>query len=212
MKALSHQYLCSFHEKKKCKHHTSLVMEYCPGKDLKTIMQSQNGGGGLPEDLVRKILHQIVTGIDYMHGQGYVHRDLKLGNIMLTDRHVVKIIDFGMATKLSDIKSSERGDNMFGTRSYMAPEIFMDAVHNARKVDVWSIGAVFYTMLTGRQPFKYDSSRDSLPEFERKVIKGQYRDVDNISQETLSLLRSLLTVNPYNRPTTQELLAHPYFQ
>ena len=209
MKSLSHPNLCTLYETMECAHHVFLIMEYCSGYSLFRFMQSR-GGGGLPEHIARTMLHQIISAVAYMHREGYVHRDLKDENIMLTADNQVKIIDFGYSAKLETIAIGSRFQNYVGTLGFMAPEIFRNRVYNPEKVDIWSIGVVFYIMLTGSEPFEWDLS--NVDELKRKVIAGRYRSPENISQEASQLLQSMLKVSPFRRPTAQEVLDDPYFQ
>ena len=211
MKELSHEHLCTLYGTIECQHHIYLVMEYCPGGTLYNLIKSHKGG--LPENKARKLLHQIICGVAYMHKRGYVHRDLKGTNIVLTDRQDAKIIDFGFTVKVSSIQSSESKHNRLGTPQFQAPEIFKGRVLNAQKVDIWAIGVIFYVMLSDRLPFPYTLplNSESMAKLGRNVMTGQYNNLDNISHQASDLLKSLLKVDPESRPTAQELLNHPYF-
>ena len=137
-------------------------------------------------------------------------KNLKTENIMLTVNNDVKIIDFGLTVKLESITPRKRSHNYCGTPAYMAPEIFMDEVDNAQKVDIWSIGVIFYIMLSGSEPFH--SNESDITALKQLVCRGQYKKVENISQQASELLRSLLNADPNCRPTAEELLNHPYLQ
>ena len=204
-----HQHVCSLHETVSCTHHLFIVVEYCSRNDLLAFIRAENGKQ-LPEDTVRKIMQQIVSGVAHIHQQGYIHRDLKPANVMLTgSQNNVKIIDFGMAKKASSISAGARHSTL-GTPSFMAPEIYQnEVIGDAQKADVWSVGVIFYMLLSGgRPPFAY--GKCSLDELKQRVINGGYREVENVSQEASELLKSMLTVDPQNRPTAQEILRHPY--
>lgn len=96
-----------------------LVLEYCPGGELFSYIKLE---GRLSEDETRMICSQLVEGIDYMHRKGILHRDLKLGNLLLSeDRTLLKIGDFGLAVKLSTY--SEERSTMCGTPNYISPEV-----------------------------------------------------------------------------------------
>ena len=194
-----------------CQHHIYLVMEYCPSGTLCNYIQSHRGG--LPENTARKLLHQVISGVAYMHKQGFVHRDLKDENVVLTDSQDARIIDFGFTVPVSSIQSSDKRHNKLGTPQFQAPEIFKGTVPNAEKVDIWAIGVIFYIMLSDTLPFQYTLpwNSENIAELERKVTTGKYKNLDNISQQASELLKSLLQVDPESRPTAQELLNHPYF-
>ena len=201
----SHQNVCNLHETIQCEHHVFIIMEHCQGDTLSKWIKFHRG---LPEHKAREILRQILEGVAHIHSQGYVHRDLKPLNIMCNDSQDVKIIDFGFAVKVDSIPSSARKDNNGGTPVYHAPEIFKGTVLNAQKVDIWALGVTFYVMLCAKPPFSCQLPLNDVDvaELGRKVMTGQYKNLDDISQPTSALLRSMLTLDPQRRPTAQELL------
>lgn len=87
-----------------------------------------------------------------MHGNRVIHRDLKMGNIFLSDTMDLKVGDFGLATKLEFFDEKKR--TMCGTPNYIAPEIVEGAVGHSYEVDVWSTGVICYALLFGRPPFE----------------------------------------------------------
>lgn len=95
---------------------------------------------------------QLISGVDYMHGNRVIHRDLKLGNIFLNDNMEIKIGDFGLAAKLEF--SQEKKRTMCGTPNYIAPQIVEGSVGHSYEVDIWSMGVICYAFLFGRPPFE----------------------------------------------------------
>jgi polo-like kinase 1 len=86
-------------------------------------------------------MKQIIEGVRYLHQQNVIHRDLKLGNIFLGENNVVKLGDFGLATRLAH--ADERKMTICGTPNYIAPEILKESGHSF-EVDVWSLGVILY--------------------------------------------------------------------
>lgn len=107
----------------------------------------------LSEPEVRLLLLQILGALKYMHSKRVIHRDLKLGNILLDSGMNIKISDFGLAALLAT--HGERKMTICGTPNYIAPEILYgkDAGHSY-EVDLWSTGVVMYAMLYGKPPFQ----------------------------------------------------------
>lgn len=97
---------------------------------------------------------QIVLGCKYLHNKKIIHRDLKLGNLFLSEEMQVKIGDFGLATTLDF--DGERKKTLCGTPNYIAPEM-LDKKGHSYEVDVWAIGCILYTLLVGKPPFETDT-------------------------------------------------------
>ena len=105
----------------------------------------------------RYYLHQIILGLQYIHQKKVIHRDLKLGNLFLTDMMQIKIGDFGLAAQVNF--DGERKRTVCGTPNYLAPELLHQDVGFGKtgysyEVDYWSIGVILYIMLIGKAPFE----------------------------------------------------------
>ncbi|KAL1770189.1 sperm motility kinase 2B-like [Sigmodon hispidus] len=179
-----------------------LIMELVEGQQL---YQSIREAGPLQEDKARRIFKQIIAGVNYCHGQGIVHRDLKPDNIMLDRNGKVKIIDFGLGTK---VKPGQRLSRHCGAYSFGAPELFLGRLYDGPKVDIWTLGVVLYFMVVGKVPF----SAVTIPELRRQVVSGKYTVPLGLSEELQDLLSLLMTVNPRFRPTVAEVMTHPWLR
>lgn len=139
-----------------------------------------------------------------IHGKGIIHRDLKLGNILIGDRMKIKICDFGLSTKLKD--PGERKKTVCGTPNYIAPEI-LDSLGHGMEVDIWSLGVIVYTMLTGKPPFEDDSVESTY----FNIRNNQYSfPTFGASQEIEDLIDRIFVVNPSERITLEEIYEHPF--
>lgn len=129
--------------------HPYLAMELVPGADLRLILK-RAPSKRLPIHVVVAIFDQIAAALDHAHGQKIVHRDVKLGNVMVTPTGIVKLLDFGLAKAVRG--PTMRAERVIGTPRYMAPEAIRREDIDLR-VDVYAVGVLLYRMLTGKYPF-----------------------------------------------------------
>jgi len=126
-----------------------LVFEFIPGNDLHVLTSRRIEPWTTADTL--PILKAVLTALAYAHEQGIIHRDIKPGNIMLTPQGQVKVTDFGLAFAHEDVRLTQ-GEGMLGTALYMSPEMIQGKTIDPR-TDLYSLGVVFYEVLTGESPF-----------------------------------------------------------
>jgi hypothetical protein len=149
-----------------------IVMEYVPGRDLRTILQQ---AGPLSINQAVDIAVQVCAAVGYAHRAGLVHGDMKPGNILITPDGQAEVVDFGLARALGESAMDDEGELVWGTPAYFAPEQAAgDRVLPA--TDVYAIGVIMYEMLTGRLPF---SGSDT--EIARKHLYEAPTPVDQIN-------------------------------
>ncbi len=134
-----------------------ITMEYVEGQDLRSVLKTR---GKLPPEEATRIVDQIVHGLQAAHQEGVVHRDLKPGNIMLDQNGRVVVMDFGLARTLEGDGMTQTG-MMLGTMEYMSPEQAQAKDVDGRS-DLFTVGLIFYELLTGEVPYKADSALASL--------------------------------------------------
>jgi serine/threonine protein kinase len=130
-----------------------IVMEYVSGQTLRELIQR---GERLELEWVIAITNGILEALDYSHKKGIIHRDIKPGNIMITDSGDVKVMDFGIARALDESATMTNTWNVVGTAQYLAPEQATGSSADARS-DLYALGCVFYELITGRPPFTGDT-------------------------------------------------------
>ena len=139
------------------------AMEYVAGKSLDKIMiERQAGAPGKPPFTWEEVVEMgkpLCAALQHAHDKGIIHRDLKPSNLMLTEEGIVKLTDFGIAKDV-DVTALTGANNTIGTAAYMSPEQCKGERFLTGKSDIYSLGVVFYELLTGRKPFMAESSVD----------------------------------------------------
>ncbi|KAG0667228.1 Cell cycle serine/threonine-protein kinase cdc5/MSD2 [Rhodotorula mucilaginosa] len=193
-------------------HPNIIAFEHCFEDDGNVYMQLELCANGSMLDVLRArkrysepearfYLTQLVGACDYMHANSVIHRDLKLGNLMLDQNMNLRVGDFGLAALVKTI---------CGTPNYIAPEILFDQQGgHSFEVDIWSIGVILYTLLIGRPPFQ---TKD-VKAIYKKIRDNSYAfpEDHSLSVEAVDLISWILRPNPTDRPTLSEILAHPWF-
>ena len=127
-----------------------IVMEHVEGKTLREII---NSGEQIDFERALRIIEGVLEALNYSHKEGIIHRDIKPGNIMITDLGEVKVMDFGIARALSDAGSTMTSTwNIVGTAQYLSPEQATGSGADARS-DLYSVGCLLFELLAGRTPF-----------------------------------------------------------
>lgn len=178
-----------------------LVLEMCHNGEMNRYLK--NRMKPFSENEARHFMHQIITGMLYLHSHGILHRDLTLSNLLLTRNMNIKIADFGLATQLK--MPHEKHYTLCGTPNYISPEIATRSAHGLES-DVWSLGCMFYTLLIGRPPFDTDTVKNTL----NKVVLADYEMPTFLSREAKDLIHQLLRRNPADRLSLSSVLDHPF--
>ncbi|CAH1998590.1 unnamed protein product [Acanthoscelides obtectus] len=202
LQTLSHENICKLFQVIETETHFFLIMEYCSGGELFDHIIEKNR---LSESESRMFFRQIVSAVAYLHSSGFAHRDLKPENVLLDKYQNLKLIDFGLCANPDGGMTSPLLTSC-GSPTYAAPELVMGRQYLGAEVDIWAMGVLLYALLSGTLPFD-DVSIDALY---KKILSGKYHEPAFMSKESLSLLRSMLQVDPNKRITIKELLSHPW--
>ncbi len=179
-----------------------ISMEYVDGEDLRTILR--RNGKFTPKDAI-SVVEQVCRALDSAHSEGVIHRDLKPQNIMRDKNGRIVVMDFGLARSLGDSGMTQTGA-IVGTMEYMSPEQAMGTTLDQRS-DIFSVGLIFFELLTGKAPYKADTAIASLMKRTREEAQSA-SDVDASVPKSLSAIVSrCLEREPDNRyHTAVELL------
>ena len=150
--ALNHPNILSIFEIDEHDGSTFIVLEYIDGQNLKDYLAAIKTGSGVPVKQAIAWTEKIAQGLKVAHDKDIIHRDIKAENIMLTQSGQLKIMDFGLA-KLKSQSSLTRAGSSLGTLSYMSPEQ-AQGMNADNRSDLWSLGILFFELLTGDLPFK----------------------------------------------------------
>lgn len=191
--ALNHPNICIIHEVDEAEDSTFIAMEFIEGQTLMDRIKS----GPMEVDEVVKIATQVAEGLSEAHAKGIVHRDIKPANIMLTEKSTAKIMDFGIA-KIESENDLTQQAAVIGTVAYMSPEQARGKKVDHR-TDIWSFGAVFYEMLTGRAFFGSARDRIALNGFSKEVPKPIKGVCKKFSEGLERFMQKCLEKNPEKR-------------
>ena len=203
--------------KKGSKNVKFIVLELVGGGELFDFVAL---GGRLSESMARHFFKQLLTGLNFMHEKGYAHRDMKPENLLLDKDFTLKITDFGFAAPIKGRDGSGLLQTQLGTASYMAPEIHLGKEYEGARVDLFASAIILFVILTQRPPFTSANPQD--PHY-RLIAAGRAElfwqahaeaesGQDIYTDEFKDLFQRMMTLNPAQRPTIQEIMQHPWMQ
>ena len=203
-KSLHHPNIVAFEHYFEDSENVYLLIEICLNQTLNELLKRRKK---LTELEVQCYAVQIIKALKYLHNHRVIHRDLKLGNLFISDKMEIKVGDFGLATKLEF--DGERKRTVCGTPNYIAPEILEGKTGHSYEVDIWSLGVIMYTLIIGKPPFETNNVKETY----KRIKIGNYTFPEHavISEPAKDLIQSILVLDPYKRPKLDEILAHDFF-
>ncbi|KAG7466287.1 hypothetical protein MATL_G00163200 [Megalops atlanticus] len=193
MKILNHPNIVKLFEVIETEKTLYLVMEYASGGEVFDYLVAH---GRMKEKEARAKFRQIVSAVQYCHQKHIVHRDLKAENLLLDADMNIKIADFGFSNEFT---LGNKLDTFCGSPPYAAPELFQGKKYDGPEVDVWSLGVILYTLVSGSLPF----DGQNLKELRERVLRGKYRIPFYMSTDCENLLKRFLVLNPAKRGTLE---------
>ncbi|XP_066094173.1 serine/threonine-protein kinase MARK1 isoform X3 [Saccopteryx bilineata] len=196
MKILNHPNIVKLFEVIETEKTLYLVMEYASGGEVFDYLVAH---GRMKEKEARAKFRQIVSAVQYCHQKCIVHRDLKAENLLLDADMNIKIADFGFSNEFT---VGNKLDTFCGSPPYAAPELFQGKKYDGPEVDVWSLGVILYTLVSGSLPF----DGQNLKELRERVLRGKYRIPFYMSTDCENLLKKLLVLNPIKRGSLEQIM------
>ncbi|KAK3089007.1 hypothetical protein FSP39_000092 [Pinctada imbricata] len=198
---LKHKNVVEFHSYFEDNDNVYIVLENCSRKSLVHMLKQRKS---LTESEVRYYLKQLVEGVKYIHSRNIIHRDLKLGNMLLNEKMELKIADFGLATRIG--YEGEKKMTVCGTPNYIAPEVLQKRGHSY-EADVWALGCVTYALLVGRPPFETSTLKETYV----RITNNNYTLPQTMSASAQKFIQKCLNNEPDLRPTLDQLLQEDFF-
>ncbi|ESP01233.1 hypothetical protein LOTGIDRAFT_112005, partial [Lottia gigantea] len=198
---LKHRNVVEFHSYFEDDENVYIILENCSRKSLVHVIKHRKT---LSEPEVRFYIRQLVEGVKYTHSKYIIHRDLKLGNMLLNEQMELKIADFGLATRLDF--EGEKKMTVCGTPNYIAPEVLLKKGHSFG-ADIWAIGCVMYALLVGRPPFE----TSTLKETYLRISENIYTLPNSLSTIAKNLIRKCLSPDPDQRPNLDDIVKDDFF-
>ncbi|CAG9464212.1 unnamed protein product [Pedinophyceae sp. YPF-701] len=203
MQPLKHPHVVQMHEAFLDANQLVLVLEWCPGGDLRrAVKRLARAGRRLEEPKIWAQFLQIAEGVLHLHSHRIIHRDLKPANVLVGSKGELKVADLGLGRLLGE--ESVAALSKVGTPYYVSPEVVAGVGHDWQS-DVWSLGCILYELAALRSPF--EGKDQKLPEVFRRVKGGEY---DRLTQDHYSpalhrLVERMLRVDPARRPTVADV-------
>ena len=192
---LNHSGIVSVYDSGEESNSPYIVMELITGESLRQLLQK----GLIPQARALEIVEGILEALEYSHKEGIVHRDIKPGNIMITDSGDIKVMDFGIARATDDIGATMTNTwNVVGTAQYLSPEQATGEMADGRS-DLYSLGCLMYELLTGRPPFTGDTPVSIAYQHVSSPFTPASQVMPGLSNDIDRMLEVVLSKDPNNR-------------
>ncbi|KAA8545104.1 hypothetical protein F0562_019888 [Nyssa sinensis] len=183
----------------------NILLEFVPGGSISSLLGKF---GSFPEAVIRTYTKQLLLGLDYLHKNGIMHRDIKGANILVDNKGCIKLADFGASKQVVELATVTGAKSMKGTPYWMAPEVILQTGHSF-SADIWSVGCTVIEMATGKPPWS-QQYQEVAALFHIGTTKSHPPIPEQLSVEAKDFLLKCLQKEPELRPPANELLKHPF--
>ncbi|XP_028770819.1 mitogen-activated protein kinase kinase kinase NPK1 isoform X2 [Neltuma alba] len=183
----------------------NILLEFVPGGSISSLLGKF---GAFPEAVIRTFTKQLLLGLEYLHKNGIMHRDIKGANILVDNKGCIKLADFGASKQVVELATITGTKSMKGTPYWMAPEVILQTGHSF-SADIWSVGCTVIEMATGKPPWS-QQYQEVAALFHIGTTKSHPPIPDHLSLGAKDFLLKCLQKEPVLRPSASELLQHPF--
>ncbi|CAL5413236.1 unnamed protein product [Camellia sinensis] len=183
----------------------NILLEIVPGGSISSLLGKF---GSLPESVIRMHTKQLLLGVEYLHRNGIMHRDIKGANSLVDNKGCIKLADFGASKKVVELATMTGAKSMKGTPYWMAPEVILQTGHSF-SADIWSVGCTVIEMATGKPPWS-QQYQEVAALLHIGTTKSHPPIPEHLSAEATDFLLKCLQKEPNLRPAASDLLQHPF--
>ncbi|EEF49828.1 mitogen activated protein kinase kinase kinase 3, mapkkk3, mekk3, putative [Ricinus communis] len=183
----------------------NILLEFVPGGSISSLLGKF---GSFPEAVIRTYTQQLLLGLEYLHNNGIMHRDIKGANILVDNKGCIKLADFGASKQVVELATVSGAKSMKGTPYWMAPEVILQTGHSF-SADIWSVGCTVIEMATGKPPWS-QQYQEVAALFYIGSTKSHPEIPEHLSAEAKDFLLQCLQKEPNMRPDASKLLQHPF--
>ncbi|KAH7858932.1 hypothetical protein Vadar_029519 [Vaccinium darrowii] len=204
LKNLSHPNIVRYLGTAREEESLNILLEIVPGGSISSLLGKF---GSFPESVIRMYTKQLLLGLEYLHENGIMHRDIKGANILVDNQGCIKLADFGASKKVVELATITGAKSMKGTPYWMAPEVIRQTGHSF-SADIWSVGCTVIEMATGKPPWSQYEEFAAL--YHVGTTKSHPPIPDHLSVEAKDFLLKCLQKEPNLRLSALDLLQHPF--
>ncbi|KAJ7954923.1 Mitogen-activated protein kinase kinase kinase [Quillaja saponaria] len=183
----------------------NILLEFVPGGSISSLLGNL---GSFPESVIKMYTKQLLLGLEYLHKNGIMHRDIKGANILVDNKGCIKLADFGASKKVVELATINGAKSMKGTPYWMAPEVILQTGHSF-SADIWSVGCTVIEMATGKPPWSQQYQEVAVL-FHIGMTKAHPPIPEHLSVEGKDFLLKCLQEEPNLRSSAADLLQHPF--
>ncbi|CAG9330471.1 unnamed protein product [Blepharisma stoltei] len=183
-----------------------MIIEYCVAGSVADLIKVNKSP--LNEQQISSICQAVLKGLNYLHENNKIHRDIKAANILIDHRGVAKLCDFGVSAHV--LNKNSKNDTIIGTPLWMSPEV-ISKTHYNNKTDIWSLGITAIEMAEGQPPYSHLHPIRVMQAVQRNPAQGLF-EPSKWSHEFNDFVHECLRVNFQERPSSKELLNHPFIR
>ncbi|CAL5415867.1 unnamed protein product [Camellia sinensis] len=183
----------------------NILLEIVPGGSISSLLGKS---GSFPESVIRMYTKQLLLGVEHLHRNGIMHRDIMGANILVDNKGCIKLTDFGASKKVVELATMTGAKSMKGTPYWMAPEVILQTGYSF-SADIWSVGCTVIEMATGKPPWS-QQYQEVAALLHIGTTKSHPPIPEHLSAEATYFLLKCLQKEPNLRHAASDLLQHPF--